>query len=632
MAGINSERVGGGCEELSPKPGWRGTLLAPPGRYLAGLAAYLVLELLLYAATGGSQTWPLFFRCAAVVLIIRLTNDARYFHRRPAEQFTHGLSSQHFALDRHALVSEADAAGRITYVNEQFCAVSGYRADELLGRNHSILNSGQHPREFWREMYATVARDGCWRGAVCNRAKGGSLYWVQSTIVGERDARGRIARYVSVRTDVTPIKRIEDALRVARDEATAADRAKSDFLANISHEIRTPMTAILGYADVLREELPADGRATEVIASIRHHGENLLAILNDILDVSKLETDRLEISPTAVNPRAVLDEIASRFASVAREKGLELVNGAEPDVPERVLCDALRLRQILNSLTANAIKFTTKGRAELVASWEQRENDARLRFTVRDTGIGIEPERLPKLFVPFSQGDSSMARRYGGTGLGLRISRRLAELMGGGITVQSTPGAGSTFVVEISAPLVTAREARFGAEPRATGVVGLPNAQQPLAGRRILIVEDGPDNQRLIAYTLRKVGADVIVVENGRLGIEQLTSDHSISGTLAQPSPVDLVLMDMQMPEMDGYTATALLREKGCRLPIVALTAHALTHERERCLAAGCTEYATKPIDRRELVALCVRLLEAGTSRAETLLTPNADGPAAKCR
>ncbi len=618
MAGTRSERAVGSCEELPTNLGLRGTSLALPGRFVLGVAAYLVLELLLYAATGGPDAWSTVYRCAAVALVISLTSREWFdFRRRTLEPRPHGLSSQQVALDRHALVSEADAQGRITYVNEEFCAVSGYRTDELLGRNHSILNSGHHPREFWRDMYATVARDGWWRGAVCNRAKDGSLYWVQSTIVGERDAIGRIARYVSVRTDVTPIKRIEEALRVARDEAAAADRAKSEFLANISHEIRTPMTAILGYADLLRDELPAvEQRSIEAITSIRRHGEHLLAILNDILDVSKLEMGRLELAPTEVKPRAVLDEIASRFAVEAREKGLELVIGAEPDVPERVLCDPLRLVQILSSLVGNAIKFTQVGRAELLATWEQGDGNARLRFTVRDTGIGIEPERLPKLFAPFSQGDSSMARRYGGAGLGLRISRRLAELMGGGIAVQSSPGIGSTFVVEISAPLVAAREARFGVEPRATGVIGTPDERQPLAGRRILIVEDGPDNQRLIAYTLRKAGADVIVVENGRLGVEQLTDDGSIGGGLRQPSPVDLVLMDMQMPEMDGYTATTLLREKGCRLPIVALTAHALTHERGKCIAAGCTDYATKPIDRRELVALCARLLDVGNHSA----------------
>ncbi|MCW5765665.1 MAG: response regulator [Phycisphaeraceae bacterium] len=397
-----------------------------------------------------------------------------------------------------------------------------------------------------------------------------------------------------------------EALRRERDRAQAASRAKSEFLANMSHEIRTPMTAILGFIDLL------DGDATvaaDAAATIRRNGEHLLSIINDVLDVSKIESGRFSVESIPTDPVAVVRDAMALLAPRARAKGLHLACDIGPDVPRGVLSDPFRLRQIVVNLVGNAIKFTDSGSVRVAMAAEPGDV---LRIEVADTGIGMEPAEADRLFRPFTQADASITRRFGGTGLGLTISRALARMLGGDITLVTEPGRGSTFTARIAARPVAAAQTE-----REVPVANPAAAVAPLAGLRILVAEDGPDNQRLFRHHLSRAGAEVMLVANGRQAVEALCVQAGAGWPIARrPAPFDLVLMDMQMPELDGHGATRALRSAGCDVPIIALTAHAMAGDREHCHAAGCNAYAAKPIGRDELIDLCARWARSASRAA----------------
>jgi signal transduction histidine kinase/DNA-binding NarL/FixJ family response regulator/HPt (histidine-containing phosphotransfer) domain-containing protein len=389
-------------------------------------------------------------------------------------------------------------------------------------------------------------------------------------------------------------------IREAKEAAESASVAKSQFLANMSHEIRTPLTAILGFAENLLDANVSERERRDAVSTILRNGEHLLDILNDILDLSKIEAGKLAIERIVVSPARLAADVIAIMRVRAEAKGLSLALRFANPIPEMVLTDPTRLRQILMNLVGNAIKFTERGGVELKITFEAGklgQNEPRLRFDVADTGMGMTPDQVARLFEAFTQADASTARRFGGTGLGLAISRRLARFLGGDVTVASESGRGSTFSVAI-----------------ATGpLAGVPLVENPLdieSGKRadrvdlgtvrldarLLLVEDSPDSQRLIAAFLRKTGAEVDVADSGREAIEKaLALQHS-------PAPYDLVLMDIQMSGLDGYEATRILRKEGFTQPVIALTANAMSGDREACLAAGCDDYAVKPIKRAQLV------------------------------
>jgi PAS domain S-box-containing protein len=406
------------------------------------------------------------------------------------------------------------------------------------------------------------------------------------------------------------LEEANSALREAMLHAEQTTRVKTEFLANVSHEIRTPMTAILGFTEVLLEEARRSGApaTVEALRTIQRNGDYLLALLNDILDLSKIESGRLEVERVTFSPVAVVREVERLMHVRAEAKGIGFQIEFDGALPEHVEGDPTRVRQILINLVGNAIKFTEIGEVRLRVSIRDERSPARLRLAVVDTGIGITPAERAKLFRPFGQADSSTTRRYGGTGLGLTISKRLTDLLDGTIEVESEPGRGTTFVVEVPAGNLEG-VARVGAgESLAAPEERNVDAQPALSGT-VLLVEDGPDNQRLIELLLRRAGLDVVIAENGQQAVERVQEARVSGRSFA------LVLMDMQMPVMDGYTATRILRRQGFEPPIVALTAHAMDTERSRCMTAGCDDFATKPIDRARFYALLRRHLgEAKTA------------------
>jgi PAS domain S-box-containing protein len=513
-----------------------------------------------------------------------------------------------------------DPHGRISYWNPAAETILGYTAAEAMGCDlHALLAPQRYHAARQRAMPEFV-RSG--RGGAVGkttelaaRRKDGteitvSLSLSAASLHGQWHAVGvlrditdqKIAEEM-LQANLEAVESANRALEEFNELAESATRAKSEFLANMSHEIRTPMTAILGFADLLLGESDIDQAPPERIEAIRtiqRNGKYLLGLINEILDLSKIEAGKLDVERIACSPTQVLSDVVSLMRIRADAKNLPLTLACENPIPASIQSDPVRLRQVLINLVGNAIKFTETGHVSVVARLVERIGaSSLLEIDVSDTGIGMTREQIARLFRPFSQADSSTTRRFGGTGLGLTISKRLAEMLGGSITVSSLPGCGSTFRVAVET-----------GELDGVGLVQSPEVittvsatvshrsddPSPQIEGRILLAEDGPDNQRLISFLLRKAGADVTVADNGRIAAEWAMAAAALG------EPFDVILMDMQMPEMDGYEATRLLRAEGYLGPIIALTAHAMEGDEEKCQAAGCDAYLTKPIDRARLV------------------------------
>ncbi|MGE5611818.1 MAG: CHASE4 domain-containing protein [Bacillota bacterium] len=401
----------------------------------------------------------------------------------------------------------------------------------------------------------------------------------------------------------------------AAEAAQAANRSKSEFLANMSHEIRTPMTAILGYTDLLMAEMRADDKNLQHLAVIKRNGHHLLEIINDILDLSKIEAGKMTVEQVPCTPRQLVADVLSLMSLRAEVKGLYLNAHFEGPIPQTIQSDPTRIRQILVNLVGNAIKFTEKGginlRVRLLS--DPSSERARLYFEVQDTGIGIDPEQIDRLFQPFEQADASTTRRFGGTGLGLPICRRLARMLGGEIRATGALGQGSTFTLSIDAGPVAdlqLQEVGDSLQPPNLSAQTLAPAAKPapaVAGTRVLLADDGEDNRQLIQYFLASAGYHVVLAENGQVALDK--------AVVAQQSdqPFAAILMDMQMPVMDGYTAAGKLRAAGFTCPIIALTAHSMFGDRTRCIQAGCSDFITKPIDFERLLSLLSQVVAKST-------------------
>ncbi len=632
------------------------------------------------------------------------------------------LDNQKFALDQHAIVSITDLNGQITYANDKFSLISGYGEAELLGANHRIVNSGVHPDSFFEDMWKTIAEGEVWNGEICNRAKGGGLYWVDATVIPLVGLDGLPEQYIAIRTDITNRKTIEarlaeqlqfvevlleatptaiylkdidgrylrfnkafddvmgiersqwigktvfdlidgdassvmhakdlelfekrelqtyeasfrnrrtgemrdglywkapltdtqgnvtglvgtilditeknlfeQALRDAKRSAEAASQAKSDFLANMSHEIRTPMNGVIGMTD-LALDTSLNTTQREYLNIVKSSAQSLMVILNDILDFSKIEAGKLNIETVEFSFAETLNETLKALKPRAQKKSIALVSELHANLPRRVIGDPVRIRQVITNLCDNAIKFTSRGSVTVAVVAEPISAGVlEIQIAVRDTGIGIAPEKQHGVFEAFNQADTSTTREFGGTGLGLTICARLVQLMGGRIWLESVVGQGSTFrftvqvqaVQEVAKPALGAYEAAVSAD-----LTVQPSLQ-------VLLVEDHPINQMLATTLLQKWGHTVVLAKNGQEAVDLFPTRNW-----------DVVLMDMQMPVMGGLDATRLIRAcegVGERTPIIAMTANAMESDRDACLQAGMDDHLAKPFNANNLQAMLAR-------------------------
>lgn len=441
--------------------------------------------------------------------------------------------------------------------------------------------------------YRVETSDGQWR-------------WILGRgVVVTRDESGKALRMIGTHSDITQRRSEEAALQVARQQAELANHAKSEFLANMSHEIRTPLTAILGFAELLRdaETDKCNAHRQNAIDTISNAGMHLLTVINDILDLSKIEADKTIIERLETPLPNILREVDRLLRPRAAGKGISLNVIFDTPIPDRIWSDPTRLRQILMNLTGNAIKFTETGGVTIRGQVIESETESQLILDIEDTGPGLTPEQADKLFQSFSQVDSSVARIHGGTGLGLVISKRLAKLMGGDVVLfRSQPGEGACFRLRL--PLSPTPNSRLTEQISESTISNAPISVSSIQLQgKILLAEDGVDNQRLISFLLRKAGATVDVANNGKIALAMIEREKTLG------APYDLLVTDIQMPEMDGYQLARTLRERSDAIAIVALTANALSEDRAKCLDAGCDDYASKPIEKNLLLSVCAKWL-----------------------
>ncbi|MDD2685454.1 MAG: response regulator [Gallionella sp.] len=645
------------------------------------------------------------------------------------------LEFQKFALDQHAIVSATTPDGKITYVNQRFSDISQYAQDELLGRDHRLLNSGFHPREFFAEMWRTIARGEIWQGEVKNRRKDGSYYWVDATIVPFMDEQGKPLRYVSIRTDIskrkeheeqlsksetrlrtlfestsdavmlldergffdcnpatlamfgcaskqefctrhpadlspptqpdgdsmqlagqhiahamaqgrshfewihrradngqtfdaevllnamlldgktilqatvrdiTERKRAERELNQAKEAAEQASRVKSDFLANMSHEIRTPMNGIIGMTELaLDTELTHE--QAEYLALVKSSAYSLLGIVNDILDFSKIEAGRMDIENIDFSLELMLRDTMKSLAVRAHQKHLELLLHVAPDVPDRLVGDPGRLRQVIVNLVGNAIKFTEQGEIEVSVQCKSaaRNGQAELRFSVRDTGIGIPKEKFKTVFESFSQADTSTTRKYGGTGLGLTISSQLIELMGGRIGLESEVGQGSTFYFNLTLSTLSADAL---AQYQSTGRI---------ADMAVLLVDDNSTNRTLLQEMLRNWKMQPKAVSSGAEALLEMERAAQAG------RPYALAILDVQMPGMDGFELAERIRQhpEHVGATVMMLTSEGQRGHAARCRELGVTSYLMKPVAQSELLDAIMTALGEPSQQSAKLIT-----------
>jgi len=515
------------------------------------------------------------------------------------------ISDYKNTLDEFAIVAITDKKGIISNVNDNFCKISKYNREELIGQDHRIINSGYHSKDFIRGLWTTIAKGEIWKGEIKNKAKDGTIYWVDTTIVPFLDEHGKPNKYVAVRTDITNQKTFTEELTEAKMVAELAmsnaekakgiaERAlqsKQQFLSNMSHEIRTPMNAILGFTKIL---LKADftPKQKEYLDAIKTSSDGLLVLINDILDLAKVDAGKMTFEQKPFKIEFSIATMHQVFDLKLKEKNLELVKEYDIKIPAVLLGDAARLHQILLNLLGNAIKFTAKGKITVAVRLLHEDNEkATIEFAITDTGTGIAEDKLESIFENFQQATTSISSSFGGTGLGLAICKQLVEKQGGSISVKSTMDEGSTFSFTLSFQKTNEEN------EKESGKVEL---EKEIKDIKILVVEDVKLNQLLMKIILDDFKFKYDIADNGKIAIEKM-----------QTNTYDIILMDLQMPEMNGFEATEYIRNTmESTIPIIALTADVTAVDVEKCKVVGMNDYVSKPLDERILYTKIMDLLK----------------------
>ena len=565
----------------------------------------------------------------------------------------HKKAEDQYRLLSHAIMSINDCVfitnteGDIIFINDTFCKTYGYDEEDILGKSWEIIWKDRSERENIRHLLSQTTKNG-WKGEVAHKKRDGSEFPVSLSTSMIKDDAGHDVAVVGVARDITENKQTETELKQAKEDAEKineklkhaidranimaiqarqANRAKSEFLANMSHEIRTPMNGIIGMTELaLETELTAAQK--EYLEAVKVSADSLLVIINDILDFSKIEAGKLEMEHIDFNLLNCLDEVLRTFTLRATEKDLTLGTHVNSDVPDSLIGDPTRLKQIAINLISNAIKFTEKGEIGLhVETISQTDDEAELHFTVTDTGIGIPEDKQQKIFDAFTQADGSTTRRYGGTGLGLAITYRLVDMMSGKIWVESPSkhriseegGPGSTF--HFTLPFRVQKSIKKTVESKGKTIYS--SSQTATDGSesqsfRILVAEDNPINQKLIKALLKKKDWKAVIVSDGKEVFRALENDD-----------FDLILMDVQMAHLDGFKTTAAIRKTekstGNHIPIIAMTAHALQGDREKCLECGMDDYISKPLKADDLYAAVERMMDTISSMSDFIDEPSLD-------
>ena len=489
------------------------------------------------------------------------------------------------AVDEHVIISITDRDGRIVYANSKFTKISGYSAEELMGQDHRILNSGYHPPIFFQEMWRCLLDKKRWRGRMRNKTKAGKFYWVDSTILPYADEEGEVIGFISIRTDITPYITKNMLLQRYREhmvERSEIQRMKTEFLMNISHELRTPMNGILGPLQILCEadlsaELASWAQLAEASAT------SLLNTLNTLIDVAQAEKCEISLNIQPVDLLKEVEAVIVSFSSRAEAKRLPVRTWLPEDMPEALLCDKDRLKRVLSCLLDNAIKYTDDGWIDVFVHLHYSDmNHVRVRFTVQDTGSGLSADEKQRIFQSFCQASFAVGREHEGIGLGLSVVQNYVALMGGELRCESKKNQGSRFWFELELELSDA------AAPDA--------AEKPFGGRQVevLVVEDHKANQVFVERLLNSLGIHVDIAQDGVEALEAASS-----------KVYDLILMDVRMPRMDGLETARRLREAHgmCSdVPIIALTANSSDTDRKNCFDAGMNDFLAKPVEPRELL------------------------------
>lgn len=518
---------------------------------------------------------------------LRISEDLLRQNKLKAEQAIAEFSSYIEAIDQHALISVSDRSGNIVSANDKFCEMSGYSQEQLIGKNHSIVNSKAHPPEVFDDLWKTISSGQVWRGELCNVSKNGELYWVDGAISPLRDENNKITRYISVRFDITTRKLAEAQVNAAKDEAERANLAKSEFISSMSHELRTPLNAILGFSQLL--EIQKDSLSPQQLSSVNNiynAGNHLLELINEILDLAAVESDKLNLLIESFPLQNIIDECTILMSSLAEDNGIYIDYGECENC--FVKADRLRLKQVLINFLSNAIKYN-RPNGKVYLQYKHLNND-RLKISITDTGFGLDEEQLSHLFHAFDRAGAQFSD-IEGTGIGLVLSKKLIETMGGTVGVTSKKGAGSTFWFEVNLAKETDS---IQPKPDKIGEKMINNISSQNSESTVLYIEDNSDNLKLVDEIL-KLKSDYVFLP---------ATDPRMGLAMAEKHLPSIILLDINLPGMDGYAVLEELKKnsKLNKIPVVAVSANAMNSDIEKALSAGFNDYVTKPINISKLL------------------------------